>query len=237
MVCGRCGGWMLGRACMGTAYLGMGATVVWGDLRDSGTWGEHGGWSGRGWLVLTAFAVLPAAAVPGVATQPHFVPRAVAATFSAAAQPPAAPSGAGPPAAAAQPPAAPSGAGPPAAAVAAQPSAAPTVVELTAAAPPALLPAAPYVTLWSGGQGSRPGSSRMRHSRRTVSRLPIAVAKRVCDAPEHGAGWGAATRQTAGAGCTLFGPSAAHRTNCRLHPCRDEKVFSLEPWGCSEWRG
>ncbi|GFH07833.1 hypothetical protein HaLaN_02694, partial [Haematococcus lacustris] len=37
-----------------------------------------------------------------------------------------------------------------------------------------------------------------------------------------GAGWGPATRQTAGALCTLFGPSAAHRTNRRPHPCRNE---------------
>ncbi|GFH17896.1 hypothetical protein HaLaN_14619 [Haematococcus lacustris] len=53
-------------------------------------------------------------------------------------------------------------------------------------------------------------------------RLPIDVAKRVCEAPEDGAGWGPATRQTAGALCTLFGPSAAHRTNRRPHPCRNE---------------
>ncbi|GFH26125.1 hypothetical protein HaLaN_24223 [Haematococcus lacustris] len=46
------------------------------------------------------------------------------------------------------------------------------------------------------------------------------------------AGWGPATRQTAGAGCTLFGPSAAHRTNRRPHPCRDEKPMA----GVTTWQ-
>ncbi|GFH16462.1 hypothetical protein HaLaN_12886 [Haematococcus lacustris] len=46
----------------------------------------------------------------------------------------------------------------------------------------------------------------LRHSRRIVSRLPIEVAKSVFVAPEHVACWGPATRQTAGAGCTLVRP-------------------------------
>ncbi|GFH27612.1 hypothetical protein HaLaN_25965 [Haematococcus lacustris] len=49
----------------------------------------------------------------------------------------------------------------------------------------------------------------MRQSRRAGSRLPLAVAKSVCVAPEHVACWVPATRQTAGAGCTLLKQSNA----------------------------
>ncbi|GFH21719.1 hypothetical protein HaLaN_19078 [Haematococcus lacustris] len=89
---GSCGGGCLG----GHAYLagreGMGVSVV--------------SWRGRLKRGLPAAAatcvvVLPAAAAPGVAIQPHFVPRAVAATCACL---PAAAAAAGP---AAQPPAAP----------------------------------------------------------------------------------------------------------------------------------
>ncbi|GFH29274.1 hypothetical protein HaLaN_27910 [Haematococcus lacustris] len=210
------------------------------DLRDPGTWGEHVEWSGRGWLPPAARSAvcLPVAVAPSAAAQPPAAPSTAgphaAAAPGAAAQPPAAPSSACLPAAAAavvaaQPPAAPY--------VEVQPTEGPATVAVDVAS-------AMCQQLVAPSAAGQPAAGAIQQSANAVT-LPTRNASNAIDLQgrrlmtkgdtlERGAREQAGKQQPSlnvsaklqntalVSVCTLFGPSPAHRTNRRPHPCRNE---------------